>query len=119
MSYIDYFSKAGGEIGEWVTKPSEFPYVDYSEKMLSFIEEVSQTDLLDTEYLTYLKDHVPPGSWSPKQLESADFRTLKAILTYFVRQERFNEGLWMTAARNGYFLEILLRIRDHIERNST
>ncbi|PKN80555.1 MAG: hypothetical protein CVU48_01605 [Candidatus Cloacimonetes bacterium HGW-Cloacimonetes-1] len=93
LSYIDFFSTAGEEVGTLVHKPPDFPYVNYSPEMNSFIHEVYETDLMDTEYLPYLESHLPRDVNLADYIENADLRLLRAILTYYVRQERFQEGL--------------------------
>jgi len=44
--------------------------------------------------------------------ETEDSDTLLALLTHFVRQERFQEGLWGQAAKDMIFLNILLKLRQ-------
>jgi hypothetical protein len=110
LGYIDFFSTAGEEAGTWVHNPPDFPYVKYSPEISSFIHEVYQTDLLDTEYLLYLESHLPRDADYADYIENADFRLLRAILTYYVRQERIQEGLHLLSVVNGYFLKILMRL---------
>ena len=59
LSYIDYFSTAGEEVGTWVYNPPDFPYVNYSPEISAFIHEVYQSDMLDPEYLPFLESHLP------------------------------------------------------------
>jgi len=114
LSYIDFFSTAGEEAGMWVYNPPAFPYVNYSPEISSFIHEVYQTDLLDTEHLPYLETHLPRDANYTDYIENADFRLLRAILTYYVRQERFQEGLWLGAVQDGSFLKILNRLHESL-----
>ena len=44
--------------------------------------------------MPYLESHLPIDANYADYIEKADFRLLRAILTYYVRQERFQEGLW-------------------------
>jgi len=119
LSYIDYFSTAGEEVGTWVHNPPDFPYVKYSSEISAFIYEVYQTDMLDTEYLPYLESHLHHDVDYADYIENADFRLLRAILTYYVRQERFQEGLWLEAVMDGSFSKILLKIAElYSESNS-
>lgn len=111
LSYIDYFSTAGEEAGTWVSKPHVLPYVSYSKQITSFIDEVYKTDLIDTEYLPYLKSIIPFDAKLADYVDAADFRLLKAIFTYYVRQERFQESLWMVAVQYGSFSKLLTKIR--------
>ena len=95
QSYIDYFSTAGEEAGSWVSKPHVFPFVNYSPETTSFIDEVYKTDLIDIEYLPYFESHNPKELNLSDYIENADFRLLRAIIMYYVSQERFQEGLWL------------------------
>lgn len=119
LSYIDYFSTAVEEAVTWVYNPLDFPYVNYSPEISSFIHEVYQTDLIDIEYLPYLESHIPKESNLSDYIENADSRLLRAILTYYVRQERFQEGLWLGAVQDGIQGKILLRIEDLLAESKT
>jgi len=119
LSYIDYFSTAGEEAGTWVYKPHVFPFVNYSPETTSFIDEVYKTDLIDIEYLPYLESHNPKELNLSDYIENADFRLLRAIIMYYVSQERFQEGLWLEAVMDGSFSKILLKIAElYSESNS-
>lgn len=98
--------------------PPDFPYVNYSPEISSFIHEVYQTDLLDTEYMSYLESLLPRDANHADYIENADFRLLRAILTYYVRQERFQEGLWLVAVRDGSFHKILLRLITILDQST-
>lgn len=112
LSYIYYFTTAGEEAGTWMNTPPDFPYVKYSKEISSFIHEIYETDLMDTEYLSHLKEHLPTAANLADYIETADFRLLRAILSYYVRQERFQEGLWGIAVEKHIFLNLLNRLRD-------
>ena len=114
LSYIEYFSTAGEEVGTWVCESSVFPYVNYSKELLSFIDAVYETDLIDKEYLPYLEQHFPRDNNPADYIDTADFRLLRAILTFFVRQERFCDGLWQGAVTDKTFYRILLRLKDFL-----
>lgn len=91
-SYIDYFSTSGEEIGTWVHKLPNLTYMSCSSVMLSFIHKVYQNDLIDTKYLPYLEINLPYVTNLADYIEIADLGLLRAILTYYVRQERFQGG---------------------------
>jgi hypothetical protein len=112
LSYIDYFSSAGEEAGTWVYKPHVFPYVHYSLEMISFIDEVYKTHLIDIEYLSYMESHITKESNLSDYIENADFRLLRVILTYYVRQERFYDGLLQGAVIDKTIYRILLKLSD-------
>ncbi|WP_443138247.1 DUF6508 domain-containing protein [Piscibacillus sp. B03] len=49
-------------------------------------------------------------------LDSADFELTRAILTFLIRQERFGEGTWGEAAKEGHFLKVLERLKELTRR---
>jgi len=63
LSYIDYFSTSGKEIGTCMHNSPDFPYLNYSQEMSSFIHEVYHTDIMDTEYLPFLLSHIHKESY--------------------------------------------------------
>ena len=66
-------------------------------------------------YLDIINEAVPDMRLIDEYIASADLELLKAILTGYIRQERFNEGLWEEAASQGVFLKILYRLRELIK----
>ncbi|MDD3235596.1 MAG: DUF6508 domain-containing protein [Candidatus Cloacimonetes bacterium] len=71
--------------------------------------DVSESDIMDRNYLSYFEYPNPP--LSVENIESAGIDLLKAIFTYYIRQERFQEGLWLYAASEGIFLMLLYRLK--------
>lgn len=63
LSYIDYFSTAGEEVSTRVHNPPNMPYVSYYPDLISFIDEAYLTDLLGSEYLSYLISHIHKESY--------------------------------------------------------
>ncbi len=112
LSYIDYFSTSREEIGTWVHDPTDFPYLNYSPEMLSFIQKVYQTYLMDAEYLPYRGSHLPHETNLADYIKTADFRVLRAILTYYVKWKRIKEGLWLLAIQDGIYNNILMRLHE-------
>ena len=45
-----------------------------------------------------------------QHIGTADLKLTKAILTCYIRQERFYDGLWGIATREGTFLALLKRL---------
>lgn len=116
FKFIAYFEDEHAEFYKWVSnKDSDFPmrYPVYDEKLLDFVQTVSESGILRTDYLSFLNEKV--GSLEhPLEVikETNDPEILIAMLTYFIRQERFYEGLWAKAVDERIFLQILLKLRD-------
>ncbi|MFS0779587.1 DUF6508 domain-containing protein [Neobacillus sp. 3P2-tot-E-2] len=89
----------------------EAGYPQYDEKLKEFIKEVYRTDLMKSNYLDYLDKRLTGRDYAAA-VTSADFELLRAILTFYVRQDRFVEGAWATSAKEGVFLKILYRLKE-------
>ncbi len=106
LEYIPFFEKE--EDAYIVENLNGSPI--YSAKFMSFIREIENTDLPDVNYpLVASYDAIQALT---EKILTLDFNTLRAVLTYYYRQERFCWGLWGYAASNGIFLKILLRLKE-------
>ncbi len=112
LEYIPYFENEEVEFCKW---DSGYPHYDI--KLHEFIESAYETNLLKKDYLEYLEEKVKDHNLTAAIL-SANLELLKVILTYYVRQERFCDGLWASAAKDKVFLRILYRLRDTIKTDS-
>ncbi len=117
LSYIPYFEAIKGkDVCSW-TGGGKNPdggftssYPVYEEKFLEFIDDFYKTNLIVYNYLDII-NRVDIG-FIDDYINEADLELLKAILTGYIRQERFNDGLWGEAVRKGTFLKILYRFRE-------
>lgn len=119
-SYIPYFKSAkkesvcywnaGEKIGE---KTYTMTYPVYEDKLNEFIQAFYNTNLICYNYMDIINEH---GLCSTQEIaaaiDTAEFGLLKAILTGFVRQERFCDGLWVSAIEDKVFLKILQRLQQ-------
>ena len=66
---------------------------------------------MDVSYGDTLEEYgLEMNSELAKKIDTADFKLVKAILTCYIRQERFCDGLWGRAIKEGIFLTLLKRI---------
>lgn len=87
----------------------------YDDKLAEFIDEVYGTNLISYNYLTVIKNVTKGTDTIETFIVTADIKLLKAILTLYIRQERFNEGLWKIAVRDKLFLKIINRFREILD----
>lgn len=66
------------------------------------------------DYLEIIENEIGNVKEIDSYIRTADIKLLRAILTGYIRQERFNEGLWATAAKDKVFLKILNRFEEII-----
>lgn len=119
LLYIPYFESvdvksactwAGGEkIGE---KTYMAVYPVYSDKIYNFVDDFHKSDLIDYRYMMTIEEAIGDPMLVDDYIDTADYELLKAILTGYIRQERFGDGLWETAVEEKLFLRILYRFRD-------
>lgn len=117
--YISYFEAIDAENacrwqkGELLKDGSRtFGYPVYEDKLLQFIDDVSNSSLMDYAYGETIQTYgLEMNDNLAEQIETADLPLAKAILTCYVRQERFCEGIWGTAIKKGIFLALLNRLQ--------
>lgn len=114
-AYVSYFEYHSGDFCTWEAEPTgsdDIPayHPRYEGELLRFIESAGSSGLMRTDYMNAL------GGFDPSApmdfIQAADVELLRAVLTYYVRQERFCEGLWAKAAGDGVFLAILHRLGE-------
>lgn len=117
--YIPYFENAtkdsachwsGGEkLGE---KHYTSCYPVYDNILQEFISEFYKTNLICYDYFDATHNKGLNGTEDMNSvIDTADFELLKAILTEYIRQERFCDGLWELAVEDKVFLKILQRFK--------
>lgn len=117
-AYISYFEEIdtenpcrweGVRIGENGTHT--MPYPVYDKKLLQFIDDATNSGLMDYAYgKTIEKYGLEMSDSLAERIDTADLKLTKAILTCYVRQERFCDGLWGKAVKDGIFLALLKRL---------
>lgn len=121
FKYIPYFEEKKNKKTTW-SNPSinrdgsySFGYPLYDEMMIRFSEDLHYSEAHVLEYFDCLKKYKFQSHDVKKLIDRSDEMTLRALLTYYVRQERFCDGLWETAMEEGLFLAILLRLKEVIK----
>jgi hypothetical protein len=117
ITYISYFENDKNQFYTWTqAKESEngviqLGYPAYEERFMAFVKDVSESGLLSKHYLDILKKRISKDAKLKDFIDIADEELLYAIFTYYIRQERFCDGLWAKAIKEKVFLKILLRLQ--------
>ncbi|GAA0136964.1 hypothetical protein YSY43_38050 [Paenibacillus sp. YSY-4.3] len=86
-------------------------YPTYHQRVIEFNKVIHEEGLLEPDYLNIIQSY---GIETIEELDRAidgfDHKLSIAILTYYVRQERFSDGLWANAIENKIFLRLLKRL---------
>ncbi|MFB7141329.1 DUF6508 domain-containing protein [Gottfriedia sp. NPDC056225] len=109
QQYIDYFSKNDFEFFTMYGR-----FYKYHEVVNEFIDAFYKSELSDPNYLNTMSNYQEPHL---QLIKIADKHLIKSIFTYYVRGERFCEGMWADAIRDKIFLNILIRL-NQIEEES-
>ena len=124
FEYISYFEDESVQFCNWQSSEQHedgeyvIPHPIYNDRLREFIQCVYDSDLMLNDYMSYLDQEIGNGYDAIKVInETKDIKTLRAVLTYFVRQEMFCDGSWAEAAENKIFLKILLKLRE-LRKNS-
>ena len=134
MSKFDILTKCipiiqADSIGEWVIDnendgtlehPIQMPFVDYSEMVDNFIDDVyafeeSNKDMELTRYEDILKDN--GLEWDSESMKNADISSLNAqcvlaLIMGAVRAERFCDGALLDFFKSGCILKWLERLNS-------
>ena len=124
FAYIDYFdakpdTKWGG--GEKMPNgATSFPFPIYSEEVEAFICKFNSMHLADENYMDTIKNHSlePSHDSFDACIERADLQLLLAMLTCYIQQERFCDGLIASAIKNGNIAKILNRLKQVVQGES-
>lgn len=116
--YISYFETVSADTACQWEKSVELadgsfsmPFPIYEPEFLDFVDDISASSLMDYSYGNTLEEFgLGMNNELTKRIETADFKLAKAILTCYIRQERFCDGLWGRAIMEGTFLALLKRL---------
>lgn len=122
IQFIDYFEEESTVYCTWQpTVRSDsgtyiLGYPEYDDRLLVFIQAVSDSGIMVQDYMGKLKETLDSNhNDTIKMIENInDLDTVRALLTYYVRAERFGEGSWASAAENKIFLKILIKLKELI-----
>ena len=110
--YINYFEHAGENLSACAKRCPDGSYT-YDRKLVEFEEEMNFCGLIDYDYLFNLAatDSFPTDTVKTV-IARSDETFASAVLTYYIRQERFCPGMWLYAVREGIFLSCVKKLYD-------
>ena len=85
-------------------------YIEYHKTLYKFIDDCEKLHMMDKEYLENLKKYIDKGIELKELIEIADINLLKSILTYYIRGERFCDGMIAVSFEDNIFKRILIRL---------
>lgn len=115
-SYIPYFESKPNY--KWISEDKKdgtiiMPYPQYDDTLKSFVNLVSELDILDPDYIATIERYeLRKSAGIVDSIQNSDIELVLAILTKYIRGERFCDGLWGTCVRNGIFVSLLQRLRE-------
>lgn len=119
LSYIEYFKSSDNSffkkhLGQNKDGVIELGYVEYSDEVLKFIDMIYGTGFIfNGDYLDWrTKDFYSVEDIKQVIKNSNNIDTLRKILTYYIRGDRFCEGMIAGSIENKIFLDILLRVKE-------
>jgi hypothetical protein len=114
LSFLPAFEKEGRTFGHWnVSKPEDeekhLPYAVYDKDVRDFLEIASQPC-----FMTRGGSNEIISKWLENLnfYETATLEQLISALSSWMRGERFTEGLWFEALKDGHIQRILRRMKE-------
>ena len=113
--YIEYFKNKNNIFYRYIKGAEKdsviyMGSIDYSPKVNEFINFFYNSDLVDYDYATNIEKCCIDCKKIHELIYDADMSLLKSILTYYIRQERFCDGIIAMAIDNNVFENILEKI---------
>lgn len=114
--YLPYFKHAKG--GKWTSGAqangtTQFPYVDYDNELLSFIDDFNDSTLRDQDYMQNMDTH---GWWEISAMEKAiatmSAKEIGTCITAICQKERLCEGTLLIFIENKIFEKLLSRLKE-------
>ena len=87
-------------------------YAEYDKRMFGFVNAVYDSGLLLSNYREIIAFCNPENKDLDLLIADAELPLLRAILTYYIREEHYHAGLWGKAVYKKSFLRILERLRE-------
>lgn len=115
LYYREILASRQDSLYRWVDTHTEdgiiiLGYPVYSRTLLRFINAVYDSGLLLGEYEEVIAEYEAPDI--DLLIAGADMRLARALLTYYVRGEHYNPGLWGRGVYKRCFLRILDRLEE-------
>lgn len=118
LNYIDFFKDSSNEFYKWhkgkeVNGVLHIGYIEYSEKVREFMKKSEDTEFL---FRGNYSDWLDGKRKTPEEIihiiKSSDLEKLRKIFTFYLRGERFCDGMLSKAIDNKIILNILLRLKE-------
>jgi len=118
LDYISYFSNEENEFYKVFPWKKENNVIKvggflYSTTTKEFMKKVTETGFI---FIGDYKDWTEGISYDIDTIKNiialSDIERLRKILTYYIRHERFHDGIFASAIKDGIILNILMRLKD-------
>ena len=123
LDFISYFEDEKIEFVSWSHGGNDkdglltMSYPKYDKGLINFIKAVENSGIIMNNYLEFLADKIGIKNDINSAIINGDLNTIRAALTYFIRQERFCDGLWGKAVNDKTFLHILYRAKELLDNS--
>lgn len=122
IAYIPYFEKENPDFCRWTSGQDSadgilvLPYPEYERQFTRFIDEVHIANLMNGDYFSILNERIPDKNYKAA-ISTADLELLSAILTFYIRSERYCDGAWENAYQDKIFIKLISRLQEIVETN--
>ena len=111
VAFLPQLKRNAEPVSEWVHDSGHFPHPIYKSWIEDFVTLAQQRCWCDYDYV----QSGGPQMFEDEFIKSASIEQVKTMLTYFVRGERFVDGLRGNLISTGKLLAVVLRLEALLE----
>lgn len=88
-------------------------YLHYHEMVDMFINDFYNSNMMDTEYEKHLEEFLNEETLLSELIKTSDISLIKSVLTYYIRGERFCEGMIAKGIENNIFRIAINKLEEY------
>jgi len=112
LEFLPCFEAPDFRSGRWITPPGTVGYYEYSRAAASFIDAVYASGLVEPFDWPAWTERAHQLMSQPEALARARLATIRRLITFHVRKERFCEGHIANVLETGHMVAVLRRARE-------
>ena len=112
LDFLPTFERPGYKYGQWVMREGYMPWYSYDGEVSRFIETIHKSKFVYVFNAVAWQDEAQRYIEHPRTIDTADLLTLRQLMTYHVRCDRFVGGHLGEMLESGHITAVLRRLKE-------